>query len=375
MQLSLPPLTLLGSEVLPMQFESITRLDFPPFKDFSLQLPPGVTVIAGTNGVGKSRLLTFLAQQRFGSSGELHTVTMRGMGSDGKLIHFQPYRNLPQIGIQSLQPYDQRYTPNNSPPDTSNFSNMGYIFKHWFVHMDYFETKGWIEDPQSASNYNLCKKIFSILDPRYRFLEINRNFDVLIETPTGPLSYDQTSSGFQSAYMLLFGIVLGVEYYSRGQQAAEEFDGCILIDEIDVHLHPTWQNKILSLIQEIVPRAQIIATTHSPHIIQGLSEHQLVVLESGTNGLPQIKKIFPKPESYGFQGWSIEEILRDVMGIEDTLSQERQRIEQEFNDALDSDDLAAAQAPYEHLMTMLHPTNPLRRVYDMQYRAMGGVSV
>ncbi|UQN10340.1 AAA family ATPase [Deinococcus sp. QL22] len=360
-----------------MQFESVTMLDFPPFKDFSLNLPEGLTVIAGTNGVGKSRLLAFLSQQRPTSRHNINWpgVSLRGNLADGKVINFDVNRALSATVISSLRPYDHRYQAETAVVDQTNFSNVGRVFKNWFVHMDHFEMRGWIEDPNSASNFNLCKQIFSLLDPTYRFLEVNRNFEVLLETPAGPLPYDRTSSGFQSAYLLLFGIVFGIDFYSQGQQSAEEFEGCILIDEIDVHLHPAWQNRILGLIQEIVPRAQIIATTHSPHIIQGLSEHQLVVLETNTKGVPHIKEISPRPSAYGFQGWSIEEILRDVMGIEDTLSQERQRIEQAFNDALDSDDLAAAQAPYEQLMTMLHPTNPLRRVYDMQYRAMGGVSV
>jgi hypothetical protein len=377
MQLSLPDLNLQGSEVLPMQFTSMKIVDFPPFKDFSLTLPPGVTVIAGTNGVGKSRFLNFLSlnSQRPQFSSEQEGVQFREYNVDGKLVNFDANRSLPKTSVNALRPYNQRYQMEHTGVNTANFSSAGAIFKNWFVHMDYFEARGWIESSQSAKNFDLCKDIFSLLDPSYRFLEVNRDFEVVLETPSGPLAYDQTSSGFQSAYLLLFGIVFGVDFYSQGMESAQTFDGCILIDEIDVHLHPAWQNKILDLIQKIVPQAQIIATTHSPHVIQGLREDQLIVLGRNAAGFPEVRPIFPKPNAYGFQGWTIEEILRDVMGIEETLSPERQQAELAFNEALDDDDLAAAQVPYQQLMSMLHPTNPLRRVYDMQYRAMGGVSL
>lgn len=65
-----------------------------------------------------------------------------------------------------------------------------------------------------------------------------------------------------------------------GEKAATESSGVVLIDEIDLHLHPHWQRRVVSDLQRAFPRIQFIATTHSPFIIQSLSPGQVIDLEN-----------------------------------------------------------------------------------------------
>jgi predicted ATP-dependent endonuclease of OLD family len=75
------------------------------------------------------------------------------------------------------------------------------------------------------------------------------------------------SSGFKASLALLLGIIQAVE--ARGYPApASRFKGVILIDELELHLHPSWQRLIVSALKQAFPEAQFIVTTHSPHIIQ-----------------------------------------------------------------------------------------------------------
>jgi predicted ATP-binding protein involved in virulence len=60
-----------------------------------------------------------------------------------------------------------------------------------------------------------------------------------------------------------------------------ETPGVVLIDEIDVHLHPRWQRTIIDSLRSLFPKIQFIATTHSPFIVQSLREGELVMLDSG----------------------------------------------------------------------------------------------
>lgn len=370
-------LTLLGSEVINMQFESVRIANFPPFRDFQLALPPGVTVIAGSNGTGKSRLLTFLAKHKGPSvlyGGSHPEVDFRNNQDDGILVRFDTYRTFPAPSPYFPRPYNMRYSGSgNAGGQSENFSAMGDIFENWFKQMNSFDAHKNVISSESKDNFELCKKIFSIMDSQYKFLEVSEDSEIVLETPQGPLNFSQTSSGFQSAFLLLFGVIFGVDSLAKGTKAVKDFDGCILIDEIDVHLHPSWQRIIIRKLQEIVPHAQIIATTHSPHVIQGLKESELIVLGVGDNGHSEVKPVRPKPGPYGFQGWTVEEILKDVMGVDDAISEMRQKIENDFNDALDNDDLEMARPHYEALMAMLHPGNTLRRIYDHQYRAVGGM--
>ena len=63
-----------------------------------------------------------------------------------------------------------------------------------------------------------------------------------------------------------------------GEEAVTAVKGIILIDEIDLHLHPRWQRIIVPALLESFPQLQFVATTHSPFIIQSLSEGVLLDL-------------------------------------------------------------------------------------------------
>lgn len=52
----------------------------------------------------------------------------------------------------------------------------------------------------------------------------------------------------------------------------------VLIDELDLHLHPRWQRTVVERLTEVFPRCQFIATTHSPQIIAGVQPEQIVLL-------------------------------------------------------------------------------------------------
>ncbi|KAB8142299.1 AAA family ATPase [Chloroflexia bacterium SDU3-3] len=93
-----------------------------------------------------------------------------------------------------------------------------------------------------------------------------------------------------------------------------EGQAVILIDEIDLHLHPRWQRSVVGRLAATFPQCQFIATTHSPFVIQSLKPGQLINLdpESDEEGYA---------EDYADK--SIEDISEDVMGIE--LPQKSQR--------------------------------------------------
>jgi predicted ATP-binding protein involved in virulence len=64
-----------------------------------------------------------------------------------------------------------------------------------------------------------------------------------------------------------------------GEFAHEKTPGIILIDELDLHLHPNWQKKIVDILKTTFPKMQFIATTHSPFIIQSLKNDELIDLQ------------------------------------------------------------------------------------------------
>jgi predicted ATP-binding protein involved in virulence len=82
----------------------------------------------------------------------------------------------------------------------------------------------------------------------------------------------------------------------------DETDGIVLIDELDLHLHPKWQRTVVDDLRRTFPKIQFIATSHSPFIIQSLRPNELLDLDSET------------PIEYANKG--VEEIARYVQGVE-----------------------------------------------------------
>ena len=87
--------------------------------------------------------------------------------------------------------------------------------------------------------------------------------------------------------------------------------GIVLIDEIDLHLHPRWQRIIVHKLLAIFPNCQFIISTHSPHVITHVQPESLFLLEQTDSGI-----VVRKPnESYGK---NVDRVLEDLMGLETT---------------------------------------------------------
>ncbi|MDY3745891.1 MAG: AAA family ATPase, partial [Lachnospiraceae bacterium] len=56
--------------------------------------------------------------------------------------------------------------------------------------------------------------------------------------------------------------------------------GVVVIDELDLSLHPTWQKRIVRILKDLFPKIQFICATHSPFIIQSLKPGELIVLDA-----------------------------------------------------------------------------------------------
>ncbi|MDL0295845.1 AAA family ATPase, partial [Clostridioides difficile] len=144
----------------------------------------------------------------------------------------------------------------------------------------------------------------------------------------------------------------------------KDFDGVILIDELDLHLHPEWQVKIVNALKVLLPKAQIIATTHSPNMIQTLSPDEIIPLTMDENG--NVRKKDLELGEYGLQGWTIEEILTDVMGMKTTSSELYLDTMKKFDRAMDKENVDEIKKYYDILMKMLHPNSTLRTILKIQ---------
>lgn len=81
--------------------------------------------------------------------------------------------------------------------------------------------------------------------------------------------------------------------------------GIVLIDEVDLHLHPKWQRKIVGKLMDIFPDVQWVMTTHSPLILGGLSSKHIKVIDQG--------KVYDTEATFGRE---VDDILEIVMQVD-----------------------------------------------------------
>lgn len=105
-----------------------------------------------------------------------------------------------------------------------------------------------------------------------------------------------------------------------GRDAVKKSKGIVLIDEIDMHLHPKWQQGVVNDLKMAFPNIQFIATTHSPFIVQSLKSEELINLDRLTDVDPDkltvdevSTNIMGLPTEYSLENQKMEEISRDYL--------------------------------------------------------------
>ncbi len=92
-------------------------------------------------------------------------------------------------------------------------------------------------------------------------------------------------SGLSAGVKITLGVVADIAYRcwqlnaDVSENVLQDTPGIILIDEVELHLHPAWQQQILPLLLETFPSIQFIVTTHSPHVISAVNQESIRVLD------------------------------------------------------------------------------------------------
>jgi len=208
----------------------------------------------------------------------------------------------------------------------------------------------------------ICGNVFpEISDFKFESSDEMHNY-VLFLTKDGWFRYTQLGYGYQSMLSWVIDLCKRMfEKYPDSDNPLQE-SAVVLIDEIDLHLHPKWQRDIIAIISNVFRNVQFIVTTHSPLVIQSMNEVNLYVLRRQGEKLTAERSPITN-----FSGWTVEEILRETMKMDnDVYSDVYQKYFQMFDEGLDQDDKEKAENAYQVLTEILHPQNPERRLLKLQ---------
>ncbi|MCT1526074.1 AAA family ATPase [Sphingobacterium lactis] len=146
--------------------------------------------------------------------------------------------------------------------------------------------------------------------------------------PTKRLPHSLMSDGVKR----MLGIVTDIAYRCvvlngfLGRKAVKESSGVVMIDELDMHLHPNWQRVVVRDLKKAFPKIQFVVTTHSPFIVQSVESDELINLDFLMDIPPNELKI--------------DEVATDVMGVDSPYAvqnEEQYRQAKGLLELLDSD--------------------------------------
>lgn len=372
-----------------------------------ISLRDGINIICGPNGVGKTTILESISAPFISSMTGIENLKRNSLVEHGiidisievdsqeknktlivkefeprnknvgaswyelyrEVIFFKTHRDINYISLDSIKT-DKINNDYSLSEEQANTGVKSENIKNWFIHRHLWSKhENELTDAQKQ-NFNLAKSCFEMLDNNISFYKVNpRTNDIILKTQSGEIYYEYLSSGYKAVLHLLLGFIKEIEYrFGDNNMLAKDFGGVILIDEIDLHLHPQWQYKVLNCIKLVFPKAQVIATTHSPHVLQSCKSDEIISLTKSDDNTIKIKEL--QNMKYGLQGWSVEEILQDIMELDTVQSKLYNDIMDKFEIAIDEDDYIEAKRNYEILEQMLHPQNSMLKLLKIQMAGM-----
>jgi len=245
--------------------------------------------IVGENGDGKSLLLQSIA------------VGLKGTQEDG-LKAFRAIEDKYTIEIENSEDCKNNFlaygsSRNNScqlKEDTTGYLTLfsgEYDLKSptkWLQYLDYSEQK---ENDNVITVAEAKKLLQELLNSD---IAIDISPDKVTFTEKGSeVSFEQLSAGYRGVITIICDMIARL---SEKQQVEhiKDFQGIVLIDEVELHLHPKWQYSFMNKLREIFPLIQFMVTTHSPTVLLGAgmeAVYYLIYKEDGVVKVSEQKEV------------------------------------------------------------------------------------
>lgn len=190
-------------------------------------------------------------------------------------------------------------------------------------------------DVQAAQAYDLALNrittlIRDICDLELEFRLERSPLAVKIKVNGDTIHFDVLPDGLKSIISWVADLSLRLEAIPW-QQAGDVFAQPIilLLDEVDIHLHPKWQRRILPAIQTLLPNAQIFVSTHSPFVVGSVEDAWVYRLSEPGSDIKVVAGV------HSGAGKSYRLILDEIFGIDDEFDVETEKLFDDFYRARD----------------------------------------
>jgi len=355
-----------------VQIKEIDIQNFRGIEKQTIELSPNINVFVGVNGAGKSTILDAIAISLSWLVARIQKADTQGLGISDESIRngteyatiqikvseankiyqwknieyksgypatqksklleldnlaylyqeqYQKSKQLPMIvyypinrvakgivGIKGSESISQLEVYDNALGTKANFQ----AFFEWFRLQDDITNEQY-KQRHTYHNSELEHVIEAIskFTPEYTNLRVTRipKPHMLVEKSGETISLNQLSDGEKNMIAMIGDIARRLSMANPNLENPLEGDGIVMIDEVDLHLHPSWQRLIVAKLVEVFPNCQFIVTTHSPQILSHVKAESIFLLKHEDSSITVSKPI----ESYGK---SSDRQLEDILGVE-----------------------------------------------------------
>ncbi|MFE1743697.1 AAA family ATPase [Coleofasciculus sp. H7-2] len=218
-----------------------------------------------------------------------------------------PLEIFPEAYFKPIDAYEQAITLKQI-----NFSN----FFQWFRALEDVENEERRDNPDYRDRQlEAVRLAIASVAPDFSKLRVRRSPLRMTVTKQGQeLTVNQLSDGEKCLLAMVGDLAIRLAIANPSLENPLQGEGVVLIDEIELHLHPKWQRKIIPALTRTFPNCQFIVTTHSPQVISEVKPNGIYILEATSlrQGSVTTEGVVAKrPESS--YGRDSNRILEDLM--------------------------------------------------------------
>lgn len=240
--------------------------------------------------------------------------------------------------------------------------------KQWFINRYFFIDKNWAVEEKS--NWKILIENLSKLAPfdsDFKYIKTERDLEPIFSLYGQECYLEELSAGFQAIFSIIANIIEWIETTNpTGKKDIQTAVGTVLIDELDLHLHPEWQFNIRDGLEALFPNLQFIVTTHSPHLLSSAKEGEVIVM-TRING--KVEYEFA-PTNKRYSGWNTDQILEDVMGVKSLNSKDYEQLIDQALDAYDQRDKTRLITLIQKLKDIAHSNDTIVQVLEIRLASL-----
>jgi len=252
----------------------------------------------GANGVGKTIFLQAISSslkesqldivRRLENTDETHNISHSYLEPNNDLVSSRTYQNLFAYGVGRLKTHD------NEIDETGYgtlFDQQRINLKHpvrLLEEVERLELKG-IGNLKLEKVIKMLTDILNIGDTPNITIEQDGAKFIFKEHGT-PVEFKHLADGYRSILLILADLLSRLAENQPHIDKIEDFRGIVLIDEIDMLLHPKWEYVIVKKLREKLPNIQWFLTTHSPMLVLGASTDAIFYRLYKENGETKISQ-------------------------------------------------------------------------------------